>query len=277
MGAEPASPVAADAGAPAPAIDIRGVHKRFTQPRPLAAVLRHPLARERIAVLRGVDLAVPAGALCGLLGPNGAGKTTLLRILAATVLPDRGRVHILGLDATRTPQRVHRCIGVVLGDERSFFWRLSAGQNLRFFAALCDLPAAAARARIAELAGMLELSGELDKPFRNLSTGWRHRLALARALLHDPPVLLMDEPTRGLDPGAAARARHLIAERLVGRLGKTVLLATHDLAETRRICDRLALLDRGRVLAQGPAAEVLPRAATAFGLDGPGEPEGPEG
>jgi ABC-2 type transport system ATP-binding protein len=274
MAPEPESPAAAAAR---PAIAIRGVHKRFTQPRPLAAVLRHPLTRERIEVLRGVDLEVPAGALCGLLGPNGAGKTTLLRILAATVLPDRGRVHILGLDATRAPQRVHRAIGVVLGDERSFFWRLTARQNLRFFAALCDLPAAAARERIAELAGLLGLAGELDKPFRNLSTGWRHRLALARALLHDPPVLLMDEPTRGLDPGATARARRLIAERLVGRLGKTVLLATHDLAETRQLCDRLALLDGGRVLAQGPAAEVLPRAAAAFGLDGPGQPEGPEG
>jgi len=249
-----------------PAIELRGVHKRFTQPRPLAQILRRPFARKRIEVLTGLDLTVKPGGVTGLLGPNGAGKTTLLRILAASVLPDCGRVFILGADARRQPARVHRRVGVVLGDERSFFWRLSAEQNLRFFAALCDLPAKRARARIAELAELLDLGGELSKPFRNLSTGWRHRLALARALLHDPPVLLMDEPTQGLDPGAAERARRLITERLVGRLGKTVLLATHDLIEAQQVCDRLALLVEGRILAEGAPGEVLPRARRVFEL-----------
>ncbi len=249
-----------------PAIALAGVKKRFTQPRRLTAVLRRPLARDRIQVLKGVDLTVDRGGLTGLLGPNGAGKTTLLRILAASVLPDEGQVHILGLDARRNPTRVHRQVGVVLGDERSFFWRLSAEQNLRFFAALCDLPARAARERIEQLSELLGLGGELSKPFRNLSTGWRHRLALARALLHDPPVLLMDEPTSGLDPGAAERARQLITERLAGRLGKTVLLATHDLAEARTVCDRLALLSEGRILAEGPPDSVLPRAREVFAM-----------
>jgi len=249
-----------------PAIALAGVKKRFTQPRHLAAILRRPFQRDRIEVLKGVDLTVRRGGLTGLLGPNGAGKTTLLRILAASVLPDEGQVHILGQDARRNPARVHRQVGVVLGDERSFFWRLSAEQNLRFFAALCDLPGLAARERIGQLSGLLGLEGELSKPFRNLSTGWRHRLALARALLHDPPVLLMDEPTRGLDPGAAERARALITERLAGELGKTVLFATHDLAEAEQVCDRLALLGEGRILAEGAPSEVLPRARQVFAM-----------
>ncbi len=250
-----------------PAIEIEQVTKRFSQPRPIATILRRPFSRQRIEVLRGIDLRVEAGCLTGILGPNGSGKTTLLRILSATVLPDSGTVRILGQDISRHSHRVRQRIGVVLGDERSFFWRLTAEQNLNFFAALCNLTGRAARARIEELAGVLDLGGELSKPFRNLSSGWRHRLALARALLHDPEVLLMDEPTRGLDPGAAGQARRLIAEQMVGRMGKTVLMATHDLAEAREVCTRVALLKDGAILAEGHPEKILDRVDEIFDLE----------
>lgn len=248
----------------AQAIVVEEVHKRFTQPRPLSQVLRHPFERKRVQVLSGISLSVPQGSLTGLLGPNGAGKTTLLRILASTIIPDRGQVCILGVDGIRHPARVRENLGVVLGDERSFYWRLTAQQNLRFFAALCNLDRAKADQRIRDLAQVLSLGDELNKPFRNLSTGWRHRLALARALLHDPAVLVMDEPTSGLDPGAAAQARILIRERLVGELGKTVLLATHDLEEAKQICDRVAFLKEGHIQAEGPTASTLSRATEIF-------------
>ncbi|MBN2498005.1 MAG: ABC transporter ATP-binding protein [Deltaproteobacteria bacterium] len=247
-----------------PAIELRAVRKRFTQPRPLSAILRHPLRFERIQVLDGVDLSVPRGSLTGLLGPNGAGKTTLLRILAGSISPDAGELSLLGIDALRHPRRALGKLGVVLGDERSFFWRLTAEQNLQFFAALHDLHGKAAKQRIRELAQRFGLEGELGKAFRNLSTGWRHRLALARALLHDPEVLLMDEPTSGLDPGAAERACGFIAEQLVAKMGKTVLLATHKLDEARQICDRLALLARGHILYQGSASEALARTSELY-------------
>jgi ABC-2 type transport system ATP-binding protein len=240
------------------------VTKRFTQPRRLTEILCRPFARKRVDALQEVSLGVPPGSITGLLGPNGSGKTTLLRILATSVLADRGEVRVLGRDARREPLAVRRGLGVVLSDERSFFWRLTARENLRFFATLQELPRRAARARIEELASALGLGPELDKPFRNLSTGWRHRLALARALLHDPAVLLMDEPTAGLDPAAAERARRLFRERLGGELRKTVLIATHNLEEAREVCDRVALLAQGRMRFEGPTAEALPRAAEFF-------------
>lgn len=247
-------------------IHIEGVHKSFLQPRGLGEILRHPLARNRIQILRGVHLRVHQGVLLGLLGRNGTGKTTLLRLLSATVSPDKGVVKILGQDATRRPDLVHRNLGVVLDDERSFFWRLSARQNLMFFASLYNLSNSDAKSRITTLADLLDLGPELDKSFRNLSTGWRHRLSLARALLHDPQVLLLDEPTRGMDPQAALSARSLVAKRLVGEQKKTVVMATHDLQTVERWCHRLALLDSGQIVLEGPVEKSMEQLRSSFAL-----------
>jgi ABC-2 type transport system ATP-binding protein len=227
-------------------------------------VLFSPFAREHQEVLRGVDLQVEDGTRTGLLGPNGAGKTTLLRILASTITPDRGEIEILGLRPDRDLLRIRSQVGFVLGDERSFFWRLTGERNLLFFAALYSLDGRRARRRISELSEMLEIQGEVNKPFRDLSTGMRHRLALARALLHDPKVLLVDEPTRGLDPGAARRIRSMLAE--IGRTHrKTMLLATHSIEEASGICDRVAFLKDGVIVAEGETAETLSRADEVFG------------
>jgi ABC-2 type transport system ATP-binding protein len=223
----------------------------------LLEILRAPFRRRRISVLDDISLAVPKGSLMGLLGPNGAGKTTLLRILAASILPDSGTVRIFGQDTTTVSVRIRERIGFVLGDERSFFWRITAAQNLLFFAALHNKDGRDARLRMEKLAELLHLTGEMKKPFRDLSTGMRQRLALARALLHDPELLLIDEPTRGLDPGAAKRTRELIGQTLVKELGKTVLLATHNLEEAREICDQVALLADKRIVNVGPPQEVL--------------------
>jgi ABC-2 type transport system ATP-binding protein len=208
-------------------------------------------------VLADIWLTVPRGSLTGLLGPNGSGKTTLLRILAASILPDSGAVRIFGQDTAGASVRIRQRIGFVLGDERSFFWRLTAVQNLRFFAALHNMDTRKAQSQIDKIAELLQLASELKKPFRDLSTGMRQRLALARALLHEPELLLIDEPTRGLDPGAAKRTRELIGQTLVKELGKTVLLATHNLAEAHEVCDRVALLKDKRILKVGPPHEVL--------------------
>jgi ABC-2 type transport system ATP-binding protein len=242
------------------------VSKRFTLPRPALQILRHPFARHRLEVLREVSLEVAEGGRTGLLGPNGAGKTTLLRILAATVTPSAGQVRLLSQDGARDARRIRSLVGFMLGDERSFYWRLTARQNLRFFAALQGLAGQASRARIGALSEMLSLQAELDKPFRDLSTGMRQRLALARALLHGPRVLLVDEPTRGLDPGAAQRIRTLLVDTLGKQLHTTVLLATHNLEEARTLCDRVAFLKEGRIVAEGPTEQTLPQAASVFDL-----------
>ncbi|MBW2701406.1 MAG: ABC transporter ATP-binding protein [Deltaproteobacteria bacterium] len=216
--------------------------------------------------MRELSLSVPQGQMTALLGANGAGKTTLLRILASTITPDAGSVRILGEDALAHPGRVRHRVGVVLGDERSFFWRLTAAQNLRFFAALHGLHGRTAQDRIDTLAAQFRFGDEMNQAFRNLSTGWRHKLALVRALLGDPAVLLMDEPTRGLDPGAAERAHRYLAEDLVGKQGKTVLIATHRLAEARQHCQGLALLSDGHIVAEGPVEKVAEQVAAEFEL-----------
>jgi ABC-2 type transport system ATP-binding protein len=208
--------------------------------------LRRPLHRKTIQVLSGINFQVRQASLCAVLGPNGAGKSTLLKILAASLLPDAGHVSILGQDSRRHPTRTRKQLGVVLSDERSFYWRLTAKQNLRFFGTLCNVPKQALEIRMEELSELFEITNELNKPFFKLSTGFRHRLALARALMHHPKILLMDEPTQGLDPHSAARVRRIIRDTLCSQLGQTIVLTTHNLDEAR-ICDQMFYLDHGAI------------------------------
>lgn len=242
-----------------PAIEIRNLSKSFPVARTLRQVLRRPFAFSRREALRDVSLVVEAGGRVGLLGPNGAGKTTLLRILAATLTPDRGQVRVLGLDPARDERKIRARVGFVLGDERSFYYRLSAAENLRFFSALHGMSGRRARVAIEQAAARVEIQSELDRPFRELSTGMRQRLALARAILADPEVILADEPTRGLDPVCAKHIRALL-KRLSEEEKRTVLLSTHNLEEAGDFCNRISVLSAGRIVADGTADEILPRA-----------------
>jgi len=208
-----------------------------------------------VCALREIDLTVRPGEILGLLGTNGAGKTTLLKILATPILPTAGRVTVDGHDVTRDASSVKAMIGLVAGDERSFYWRLTGRQNLEFFAAFQGLSRDAARGRIGELAERLGLEA-LDRRFGVYSTGMRHRLAIARALLHHPRILLFDEPTRSLDPLAAGALRRLIRETLVRELGCTVVLATHNLEEAEELAGRIAVLHQGRLLGCGTVGEL---------------------
>ena len=238
------------------AIETSSLEKTFVKPRSIREIVTHPFGRaERIEALRGVDLAVSEGEILSLLGPNGAGKTTLLKILSCLVLPDRGRA-IVGGHETTHENAVKRKIGLVHSDERSFYWRLSARENLRFFARLYDVPRAATERRIDELLRRVDLAGAADRPFSGYSSGMKQRVAIARALLHDPPILLMDEPTRSLDPASSMALRRFVLDELSRRDGKTILLATHDLREAETISDRVAILVRGRVREIGSVQEV---------------------
>jgi len=232
-----------------------GLVKSFVKKRPLRDVLRRPFHRERVRALRGVDLRVRHGEIFGLLGPNGAGKTTLLKILACLVLPDEGRAAVCGID-TVDENRVKPLIGLVNTDERSFYWRLSGAENLRFFATLYDVPRSRVESRIGELLELVDMSPAANQRFAEYSAGMKQRLAIARALLHDPPILLMDEPTRSLDPAAALSLREFIAEQIRQGAGKTIVLATHNLAEAEALCDRLAILVGGSVRETGSPAQI---------------------
>jgi ABC-2 type transport system ATP-binding protein len=238
------------------AIEGFQLEKSFAKKRSVKDLFTKPFAPPgQVRALRGVDLHVKTGEIFGLLGPNGAGKTTLVKILSCLVLPDRGRALIGGEDV-RQEQKVKPRLGLVHSDERSFYWRLSGRENLRFFARLYDVPGPKIDSRIDELLKKVDLYEAAPRRFSDYSSGMKQRLAIARALLHDPPILLMDEPTRSLDPAASLSLRALIRDELKGRDGKTILLATHNLREAEALCDRIAILVAGTVRQVGTIAEV---------------------
>ncbi|MFW5878563.1 MAG: ABC transporter ATP-binding protein, partial [Myxococcota bacterium] len=224
------------------AVELRDVSKVFRGPRSLREALRHPFGRREVKALSKVGFVASEGEIVGIIGPNGAGKTTLVKILAGLVLADSGEAKVMG--AAAGSDRARSLVGLVTAEERSFFWRISARENLRFFASLHGLRKRAAHHRIEDLARRLEIEEVLDRPVRELSSGNRGRLALARGMLHGPRVLLLDEVARALDPGAARRLRRLLRE-LADETGIAILYAIHDLPEVRRLCDRVVLLDEG--------------------------------
>ena len=237
-------------------VRVEGLSKRFPVRRSWAATLRHPLQGDRVEVLRGVSLQVRRGEFFGLLGPNGAGKTTLFKILATLVQPEAGAVEIAGIDALRDPRAVRRVLTPVIADERSLNWRLTGAENLRLFAALYGVPGRDRAGATGRLLDTIGLAGAADRMVGTYSSGMKQRLLIARALLSRPSVLLLDEPTRSLDPVGARDFRRFLREEIAGRQGCTVLLATHDADEALELCDRLAVLHRGRLVAQGTAREL---------------------
>lgn len=197
--------------------------------------------------LHGVTLSVPPGRIMGVLGRNGAGKTTLMRILATSVLPDRGRAVVGGVDVVADPVAARARAGLVLGEDRSHFWRLSGRQNLEFFAALVGLRGERARGAVGAALAEVGLASVGDRRVDRYSTGMRSRLALARALLGRPAVVLADEPTRSLDPASAADVRRLL-RRLAAQEGAAILVATHDMHEAAELADQTVVLAGGSVV-----------------------------
>ena len=199
--------------------------------------------------LRGVNLDIRPGEVYGILGPNGAGKTTLLKVLTTLLLAERGEVEVLGHRLPGGEEAVRARMGVALGEhERTFHFRLTGRQNLRFFADFLGVPAARAKARIDVVLQEVGLGEAGDKPFLAYSTGMKHRLAVARALLHEPDLLVLDEPTAGLDAKTSAALGELV-RRLAREEEATVVYTTHRLEEAGRLCDRIAILRAGRVVA----------------------------
>jgi ABC-2 type transport system ATP-binding protein len=223
-----------------PALEAIDVRKRFVvrgwiPGRPKASV----------DALVGATLTVGHGTIHGVIGPNGSGKSTLLRVLATLVIADSGQARVNGHDVDRDATAVRRAIGFTTGEERSLYWRLTARQNLEFAAALHHLrrPAEAVEHAL-EAVG---LAADADRPVSGFSQGMSRRLGLARAVLHGPPVLLLDEPTRSLDPTARAEFQDVL-RTLRREKGVTTLLTTHDLGEAAAVCDRVSVLLHGRFI-----------------------------
>jgi ABC-2 type transport system ATP-binding protein len=235
-------------------IQLSAITKAFTD-RSWHTLMRRRTAK-RVEALKGVSLEIRRGEVFGLLGPNGAGKTTLIKILATLILPDSGRGTVCGHDLTTRPHQVRDKIGLVNTNTRSFYWRLTGRQNLHFFAALYNLNGAAGSRRVEEILESAGLTERADGRFMTYSTGEQQRLALARAMLPAPDVLLMDEPTNSLDPVAASELRTFAKTDLAEKQGKTILWCTHNLREAQAVCGRMAIIHRGEVIALGSMAEM---------------------
>jgi ABC-2 type transport system ATP-binding protein len=208
----------------------------------------------RTEALRGASLEVPRGSIFGLLGPNGAGKTTLLSILATLLLPDGGSATVLGLDVVRDALRLRSRLNMASGNA-SFVWSLRPPEVLAFYGRLYGLHGRALRRRVEELMERCELHPYRRIQYNELSTGLKQRVALAKALLNDPEVLFLDEPTLGLDPDVSIRIRAQIAA-LRRERGTTIILTTHYMREAEELCDVIAFIKAGRILARGTADEL---------------------
>jgi ABC-2 type transport system ATP-binding protein len=241
-------------------VEADSLAKYFSPRIRLGMTLKHMFGkRDAIVALEDITFAMKKGEMFGLIGPNGAGKTTLLKILATLILPSKGRVLVDGHEVAAESIAVRKCIGLVSGEERSFYWRISGRKNLEFFATFYNLTKKLARDRIDNLIELLDMSAP-DRMVGKYSSGMKQRLALARGLLHDPPVLLMDEPTKSLDPGSAEKIRKIVKEHLCLKEKKTIIWATHNLREAETVCDRIGLINHGRLVAVGTMGELRGKA-----------------
>jgi ABC-2 type transport system ATP-binding protein len=201
-----------------------------------------------------VNLRIEAGEVYGLLGPNGAGKSTIVRMIATLLAPTSGQVLVCGLDTSTQEREIRRMLGVALGGERSVYWKLTARQNLEYFAALHGQSRRRSRSRIIDVLQQMDLADRADDHIETWSTGMRQRLVMARALLNRPQVLLLDEPSSGLDPRAAQTMQdHILSLK---QAGHTILLTTHDMAEADALSDRIGIIDVGRLAGEGTPAQL---------------------
>src|SRR5882672_10479231 len=248
------------------AVSIASLAKSFPPARTGWRAFLQPFEKPTIPALHQLSLDLRPGESVALLGANGAGKTTLLRILSTLLLPTSGRASVAGHDTAQSPAEVRRNLGYHAGSDLGFYPRLTGRQNLIFFGQLNHLSGSIARDRVAQFAAQFELAEALDRQVRTLSSGTIQRLSLARALMHLPRVLLLDEPTRSLDAIAAASFRHFLRSQVM-RPGKTSLLfASHSLAEIELLANRVAVLQHGRLIAlDTPAA--LKRQSSASTLE----------
>ena len=227
-----------------------------------------------VEAVRDVSFEIGEGELFGLLGPNGAGKTTTIKMLITLLIPTSGSARVLGHDVVKDARWVRERIGYVFGGDRGLYERLSALDNLRYFAELYAVEPRNQKARIQELLELVGLNGREKERVEGFSRGMRQRLHIARGLLHDPPVVFLDEPTIGVDPVGARELRATIAS--LTQSGKTVLLTTHYMFEADALCDRIAVIARGEIVGAGTPRELKAQVAegTVVEIEVYGVPDG---
>jgi len=234
-------------------IEVRGLAKQYVQ--------GSGRTRRVLAAVQAIDFTAADGCITGLLGPNGAGKTTTLRMIAGLVVPDAGRIRVDGIDVAREPQIAQARLGV-LSDARGLYPRLTARENIVYYGRLHGLARDAAEARATRLAGMLEMQALMDRRTEGFSQGERMKTALARALVHDPSHIILDEPTNGLDVLATRSLREAL-RRLRDEQRKCIVFSSHIMQEVERLCDQVVVVAGGRTVAEGTVPQLLTRTGLA--------------
>jgi ABC-2 type transport system ATP-binding protein len=240
----------------APAVVTEGLGKVFLPPAGLGEMLRGRFYGKPLEALSQVTFSVAVGEVVCVMGPNGAGKSTLVRILGGLLLPSAGSARVSGVDVVTGGAAFRRKVAFVVSDERSFHYRVSGRANLHYFAALHGLSAGEARRRAGALLERVGLGDAADRRYREYSRGMRQRLALARGLLADPEVLLLDEPTLGLDPRGARDLRAFLREQVIRTPGRTAIVCSNDPTEVRALGDRVLFLEGGRLHADAPPERI---------------------
>lgn len=240
-------------------IQVSGVGMQYPLPMRYREMLTKPFGPVKTKrALAGVELSIAPGERVAFLGPNGAGKTTLLKLIAGLLLPSEGRITVGGFDTVGANAEARKLVSLVLNEERSYYWRLTGRENLEFFGVLENLRGPGLKRRISEVVELTRLGDYVDREVGGYSSGMRQKLALARGLLADPEILILDEPTRALDPLASAEMVEFLMV-LHRQLDKCLLIATHRLEEAEALCTRLCVLAGGGLRADRPLAEVQGR------------------
>src|SRR6058998_924687 len=231
-------------------IEVHSLSKNFTVKE--GAAFRK--TSKTITALEGVSFSVKKGEIFGLLGPNGAGKTTTIKTVCTLLQPSSGEVYVNGHDVVKDPQKARQDLGVMLTGDRTLYWKLTGRENLEYFSALYHMDRTRAKQRIQELLKLVGLEERQDTLVENYSTGMRMRLSFVKGILHEPPVLLLDEPTMSLDPQSARLIREIIQD--MRKQGHAILLTTHYMEEADQLSDRVAVIDHGKIIAMAPPDEL---------------------
>jgi ABC-2 type transport system ATP-binding protein len=238
-------------------ISLDHVSMQYPVPRRIRDYFLRPFATERITALHDISIEVPKGARVAFLGPNGAGKTSLLKLIGGLLLPSGGAVRVNGYDTVSHNDEAKRSVGLVFNEERSFYWRLTGVQNLEFFGALDNISKRELRERIPALLALVGLDCNARKPVGGYSSGMKQRLAIARGLLSDPEILILDEPTRTLDPIAADSMIDLIRDQLHTTMNKTLLIVTHQLEKVPALCSQVCIVRNGTIFSYRDLPDII--------------------
>ena len=229
----------------------------FPVPKKYIEYITKPFKHDKFTALHGIDLKIEMGDRVAFLGTNGAGKTTFLKIIGGLLYPTSGKLTVNSYDTIKENLKARKNVGFVLNEERSFYWRLSGKQNLEFFGSLDNLHGEKLESKVQELINLVGLKDAQNKLFAGYSSGMKQRLAIARGLLSDPDILILDEPTRTLDPISVEDISDIISERIHSKKGRTLLIATHSLKEAQALCNKACIMKKGKVLSYSSIDTLL--------------------